>query len=443
MGERKKRALRVDFDCTLKVEFHGTKVTTDAGLLLYRELDDVLGLTSTGEQKLIEKRRGKNTTLSLLTQFRQSVFSRLAGYDDTNDAERLRNDPAMKKITSEKKLDRVGASTSQMGRFETDGLTLPENLAALTDLSGQWIDRVNDRSEIKHVILDIDSSESPTHGKQEGTAFNGHFGKNCYHPLFVFNGAGDLERSILRPGNVHSAKDWHQVLDPVIQRYKKRGIRIYSRSDAAFASPEYYEYHEAEGIGYVIRLPANNLLQKEIEHLLTRPVGRPPKKPHVFYEDFPYQAATWSKPRRVVAKIEWHRGELFPRVGFIVTNLPGSPKSVVKFYNKRGTAEQWIKEGKYAIKWTRLSCHGFQQNAVRLQLFALAYNLANFMRTLALPQEIKHWSLTTLREKLIKIGAKVVASSRYVTFQMAEVAVTKRLFAMILSRIRRWRLVPA
>jgi len=156
LGERKKRALRVDFDRTLKVEFHGTKVTTDAGLLLYRELDDVLGLTSTGEQKLIEKRRGKNTTLSLLTQFRQSVFSRLAGYDDTNDAERLRNDPAMKKITSEKKLDRVGASTSQMGRFETDGLTLPENLAALTDLSGQWIDRVNDRSEIKHVILDIE-----------------------------------------------------------------------------------------------------------------------------------------------------------------------------------------------------------------------------------------------------------------------------------------------
>ncbi|MBF0358769.1 MAG: transposase, partial [Magnetococcales bacterium] len=187
MGERKKRVLRLNFDRQVKVEFHGTKVTTDAGLLLYRELDDVLGLTSMSEKRLIEKRQGKNTTLSLLTQFRQSVFSRLAGYEDTNDADRLRIDPAMKKITSEKKSDRVGASTSQMGRFETDGLTLPKNLAALTDLSGQWIDRFNDRSELKHVILDIDSSESPTHGKQEGTAFNGHFGKNCYHPLFLFN----------------------------------------------------------------------------------------------------------------------------------------------------------------------------------------------------------------------------------------------------------------
>jgi hypothetical protein len=137
LGERKKRALRVDFDRTLKVEFHGSKVTTDAGLLLYRELDEVLELTYMGKKKLTEKRQGKNNTLSLLTQFRQSVFSRLAGYEDTNDADRLRIDPAMKKITSEKKSDRVGASTSQMGRFETDGLTSPENLAALTDLSGQ------------------------------------------------------------------------------------------------------------------------------------------------------------------------------------------------------------------------------------------------------------------------------------------------------------------
>jgi hypothetical protein len=88
-----------------------------------------------------------------------------------------------------------------------------------------------------------------------------------------------------------------------------------------------------------------------------------------------------------------------------------------------GTAEQWIKEGKYAIKWTRRSCYGFQQNAVRLQLFVLAYNLANFMRTLALPKEIQHWSLTTLREKLVKIGATVVSNGRYVTFQMAEVAI--------------------
>jgi len=140
-----------------------------------------------------------------------------------------------------------------------------------------------------------------------------------------------------------------------------------------------------------------------------------------------------------VAKIEHHKGELFPRLGFIVTNLRRKPWRVVKFYNGRGTAEQWIKEGKNAVKWTKLSCHDFVDNQVRLQLFALAYNLGNFLRRLALPPAIKHWSLTTLREKLIRIGAKVVAHSRYVFFQMAEVAVPRGLFRAILERIRRLR----
>ncbi len=129
---------------------------------------------------------------------------------------------------------------------------------------------------------------------------------------------------------------------------------------------------------------------------------------------------------------------MFPRVGFIVTNLSRSAERVVKFYNGRGTAEQWIKEGKNAVKWTRLSCHDFVDNQVRLQLFVLAYNLGNFLRRLALPQSVKHWSLTTLREKLVKIGAKVVTHARYVTFQMAEVAIPRRLFRTILRRISRF-----
>src|SRR5271168_4574835 len=140
-------------------------------------------------------------------------------------------------------------------------------------------------------------------------------------------------------------------------------------------------------------------------------------------------------PRRVVAKVEWHPGELYPRVGFIVTNLSRPAERVVHFYNGRGTCEQWIKEGKNAVKWTRLSCCSFAANAVRLKLHALAYNLANFMRTLALPETVKHWSLTSLREKLVKIGAKIVAQARYVTFQMAEVAAQSQLLGEILRLI--------
>ena len=145
------------------------------------------------------------------------------------------------------------------------------------------------------------------------------------------------------------------------------------------------------------------------------------------------------KARRVVAKIEWHAGELLPRVNFIVTNFRWKSSNVVKFYNKRGTAEQWIKEGKYALNWTRLSCHDFVDNQIRLQLFALAYNLGNFLRRLALPKSVKQWSLRTLRDKLVKIGAKVVSHSRYVIFEMAEVAVPRALFREILNRIRQLR----
>jgi hypothetical protein len=141
----------------------------------------------------------------------------------------------------------------------------------------------------------------------------------------------------------------------------------------------------------------------------------------------------------VVAKVEWHQGELYPRVGFIVTNLTRPNKQVVKFYNGCGTAEQWIREGKNALRWTRLSCHAFRHNAVRLQLHALAHNLANFLRTLALP-EGEQWSLTTLREKLVKIGARIVRHPRYVVFQRAEVP--RALFAEILRRIDRLRPRP-
>ncbi len=184
-------------------------------------------------------------------------------------------------------------------------------------------------------------------------------------------------------------------------------------------------------------------MQKSIAHLLTRPVGRPPNHVRRTYASFSYQAGSWDRKRRVVAKVEWHPGELVPRVGFIVTNLTRPAERVVAFYNQRGKAEQYIKEGKNAIKWTRLSCRKFRDNAVRLQLHALAYNLANFMRTLALPKEVEHRSLITLREKLIKIGAKVVRHGRYVTFQLAEVAVSRDLFRKILSLIDDLRRRPA
>src|SRR6266478_6272565 len=194
------------------------------------------------------------------------------------------------------------ASASQMGRFETKWLSRPENLAALADLPGQWIDKVHQRRPPRTIVLDMDSSESPTHSEQEGSAYNGHFGCTCctcYHPLFVFNQLG----CALRPGNVHSADDWRAVLEPVIARYRGIVKRLYFRGDAAFANPEMYEFLEAEGIGYTIRLQANSVLQNTICYLLKRPVGRPPHEVRRYFLSFRYQAqragtsraASWQK----------------------------------------------------------------------------------------------------------------------------------------------------
>ena len=444
MGDTKNDDLRVRFDSRLRLSFCGSKITSDAGLLAYRELDEALGLTEMGADVLTDSRLGTNKQHLLVPLLRQSVYSRLAGYEDVNDAERLAVDPAMRHIVGGRaaQADKEAASTSGVGRFETETLSAKSNLTALMNLSGQWIDKVHQSQPLQELILDMDSSVSETYGEQEGSAYNGHFECACYHPLFLFNQFGDLEYAMLRRGNNASAKFWRRVLLPVIERYRHLDIPKFFRGDAAFANPALYRLLEEEGYRYVIRLKANAVLEREIEHLLTRPVGRPSHKPKVFYHSFQYQAKSWQCSRRVVAKVEWHAGELFPRVGFIVTNLNKHSKNVVKFYNCRGTAEQWIKEGKNAVKWTKLSCRTFKDNQTRLQLFALAYNLANFLRRLALPRDVKHWSLTTLREKLIKIGAKVTRHSKYVTFQLAEVAVTRNLFAEILDRIERLALPP-
>ena len=219
------------------LEFRGSVVTSDAGLLAYRELDDAPGLTPAVGKLLTDARTGKNGRHALVDMFRQSVFGRLAGCEDVNDALRLRRDSAMRWIVGGKAAKGSGASPSQMRRFETNRLAKPENLATLTDLSGHWIDQVAKRRPRDRVVLDMDSSVSPTHGDHESSVWNGHFGCICYCPLFVFNQHGDLERCGLRPGNVHSADGWEAVLKPVVARYRGTAASISFRGDAAFAQP--------------------------------------------------------------------------------------------------------------------------------------------------------------------------------------------------------------
>jgi hypothetical protein len=199
-GEAELGALRLQFDRSVKVEFRGAAISSDGGLLLHRELDDALGLTDMAAGFIADPRTGRNGRHRLAGLLRQSIFSRLAGYEDVNDADRLCRDPVMRQLIGGRAVERGAASASAIGRFETEMLTQPENITALADLPGRWIDKVHDRRPPKMITLDMDSSESPVHGDQEGSAWNGHFQSKCLHPLFVFNQFGDLERCALRPG---------------------------------------------------------------------------------------------------------------------------------------------------------------------------------------------------------------------------------------------------
>ncbi len=325
--------------------------------------------------------------------------------------------------------------SQQWQSFETELLTQEGNLAGLAAINRELIAKAETIDSPRRVVLDMDSTEIPVYGQQEQSAYNGHFESTCYHPLLLFNREGDCLAAKLRPGNVHSADDWEELLLPEIERQQKRGKEVVFRADAAFAKPEIYEALEKRGVKYAIRIPSNDSLERGMAELLTRPVGRPSHKPVVWYKSFFYQAASWKTARRVVAKVEFHFGQLFPRVGFIVTNLETDSRAVVRFYNKRGTAEQWIKEGKQAVKMTRLSCHRFRSNQVRLWLSLIAYNLGNLWRRLVLPNRIDNWSLTSLQQRLVKTGGRLVKHARYYWLMSAESHLTRRLFASMVRRI--------
>ncbi len=202
------------------------------------------------------------------------------------------------------------------------------------------------------------------------------------------------------------------------------------------AKPEIYEALEEPEVKCAIRLPANASLERDIEELLTGPVGRLSDKPIVWHKGFLYQAASWKAARRVGAKAEFHVGQLFPRMGFIVTNLETPTRAMVRFYNKRGTAEQWIKEGKPAVM-TRLSCHRFRSNQVRLALSPLAYNLGKFVAAAGAARRIENWSLTSLQQRLVKTGGWLVKHARYSWFFLAEGHLDRRRFGAMLGRIAR------
>lgn len=254
MGEAGRDALRVDFYRAVRLEFHGARSSSGAGLFPYRELDDAAGLTESVAADLSDFHTVANAQHTMTALLHQSIYSRLAVYEDVNDAGRLNVYPVMRRVVGGRAADHWAASLSQVSRFETEVLAHRDNLAALMRMPGRWVDRIRQRRPTRKLILDRDNSVSETYGDQEGTAYNGHFGCACYPPMFPLNQNGDVEYANLRPGNVARADDGRSALEPVIGRYRGLNVPRFFRADAAFAIPGLYELLEAEGYRYAIRL---------------------------------------------------------------------------------------------------------------------------------------------------------------------------------------------
>jgi hypothetical protein len=421
----------------LTVDFQGGEITSDSGLLLIRQADNALGLIS-GLSRCIDDRRDiRYTEHDLQTLLRQRVYQIASGYEDCNDANLLRRDPAFKAACDRLMSDADLASQPTLSRIENS--TTKKDLYRIGEYFVYQYIRKKKKEKPRRIILDIDGTDDPTHGNQQMTFFHGYYDQYMYHPLVIYDADnGDLVAAALRPGNKHASYGALTLLKRIIKKLKKAFPKseIIIRGDAGFAIPELYEYCETEGLSYVIGLIRNEVLERKIEGVLQQAYeqyDKKGKKQKLFKEDR-YQAQSWTKDRRVVMKAEWlDKG---PNSRFVVTNLLYSPERVYKFYTERsGTCEVRIDELKNGLKADRLSCHRFLANQFRLFLHMAAYWLIQRLRQALQNTEFASFQIQQLRLKLLKIGGQVLQTARRVWFRLASGYPWKDIFALAHHRL--------
>jgi hypothetical protein len=393
----------------LTVDFQGGRLTSDGGWCWVAEVDADLGLSKTLAAAVPAPRRRCQHTPQTLLQ--QRLYQITAGYADQNDADTLRSDPLLKLVCGrlpESSADL--ASQPTFSRFENSFSA--RNCYRLAEALGAVYLREREQAGIpSHILLDLDSTDDPTHGEQEGRAYHGYYGQHMYHPLLVFDGkTGHLITAILRPGTVHAGHGVVAILQRIVARLREQwpGVAITIRADAGFAKPALFTWCEAEAIAYTIGLVTNPrlltlaaTLADAAQTASTQAGGAKVR----LVDEARYQAGSWPAPRRVIIKAEaLARG---PNIRFVVTTSAQDPETVYGRYIDRGETENWIKDLKRACFADRLSCHRFLANQVRLLLHAAAYTLLHTLRSWLVAAGSARLTLETLRLRLLKIGGRV------------------------------------
>ncbi len=426
----------------LEAAFDGGRLTSDGGLPWLAEADAALGLCAAFAARIPEWRRGR-VQHTLETLVRQRVLQIACGYADQDDADTLRGDPLLKLVCGRlPETDADLASQPTLSRLENavDRHACERLALALCDIYLQ--ERARDGAPTR-IVLDLDGTDDPTHGAQEGSAYHGYYRQHMYHPLLVFDGnTGQLIAAILRPGNAAAHRGVLTLLKRLVARLRARwpGVAIELRADSGFASPKLYTYCEAAGIGYTIGLAGNARLQALAAPQLAeaqrqhaaRAEGDPPVR---LVGEGRYQADSWDRERRVVVKTEIL--EQGPNVRFVVTSRADAPLALYDWYVDRGEPEGWIKDLKNACQADRLSCHAFWANQFRLLLHAAAYWLLDTLRRWLVRAGAARRQLDTLRLEVLKIGGRVYQWATRVRLRLASSHPGQTLWALLAARPRR------
>lgn len=415
-------------------DFEGGRITSDAGGLLLRELDQRYRLAEKAARCLHDHRESHKVKHDLLTLVRQRLFALAQGYEDNNDAAALARDPALKIMAGKAPESAVDlASQPTLSRFE--------NMVGARDLrrlSDWFLDLYLKTHPGPRKVIVL--TDDPTHGQQQLSFFHGYYEEHMYHPLLVFDGrTGFPLAAVLRPGNTHASHGALAVLKRLIKKLKKAypAALILFRADAGFAVPALYRYLERQEVRYVIGFITNNRVLAQAAPLLLkaqRQYHETGEKPRLF-TSFSYQAESWTRPRRIIAKVEY--GQLGANQRFVVTNLVRNPQFVYDdIYVLRGDVENRIKELKLELKADRLSCHRFLANQFRLLLHTAAYCLFWLLRHHLQGTELATAQVHTLRLKLLKIGARIRETSRRIWVHLASGYPYRDLLALVLQNLR-------
>ena len=419
--------------------FDGGNLSSDGGLLLLKEFYHKLGVKAllkkhfhTTDSASFRIHKDHENLLQMLYQITGAYFQ-----DDHADS--LRNDPVLNAVIGKNAL----ASQPTLSRFHNR--MDAQSLEQLEEIQRIFRGRVYSVEKPEHILFDLDSTLLATYGTQEGEAFNYHYQAHGYHPLLCFDGlTGDLLKVELRPGTQYCSKGAAAFMLPLLEEYQRDYPKtaLFARGDSGFATDELYSLFETNGTSYVIRLKENPVLRRLAEALdseLYDLTQEDAVSYAVVYGEFLYKASSWDYPRRVVCKVEKPYGQMLHMHTFVVTNMDSSPEDLIRFYCKRGQMENFIKECKSGFDMSYVSSSSMIVNANRVQIHALAYNLFNWFRRLALPEPMRKDRIDTVRLKLLKLAARIVSSARYVYFKLCSHCPCQAQFYETLSNIGKLR----